>query len=136
MNIINSKRNLFFIDLLIANINKKSIADCIFLILNVNNISIFLEIKDIKENLIQKLLDVLLKNKNELENEFQELIKKFKLPKMEMENKNEFDFNRYYFYDEKINVNIFPQILFFNFFSTKFFPKNFFLIFFLQNFFF
>jgi hypothetical protein len=101
MYIINSERNKSFIDLLFNNINKKSIADCIFLILNVNNISISLEIKDIKEILIEKMLNILSKSKIEIEFEYDIIKEKFKLEKIQ---KNEFDSNNFYFYDEKINV--------------------------------
>ena len=104
MQIINSQRNKTLIDFLFLNINRKSIADCIYLLLNINDISISLEIKDIKEDLIEKLIKILTKSNEEYESEFEELKGKFNLPKLP---KDEFDSNRFYFYEEKINVNNF-----------------------------
>ncbi len=106
MKVIYNDRNIYLLDYFFIHINRKSISDCILKLLNLYSISI--EDSNYKLELLNKLVNCI--EKYCYEKEYESLAKEYNLP-LNLPSE-EFDYNKFYFYEEKKNVNFNQRLIF------------------------
>ncbi len=100
MKVIYNNGNIHLLDYFFFHISRKSISDCILKLLTLYSVSIDDSI--FKMDLLNKLIDCI--EYNSFEEEFEKLVHEYNLPVM-IET-GEFNFNKFYFYQEKKEVYI------------------------------
>jgi len=100
LKVLYSKKNIHLLDYLFLNINRKAIADCILKLLNIYSCSF--DDSSYKLEILDKIIISL--EYRFFNEEYQDLIKEYNLPINLAP--NEFDFNKFYFYQEKKEVII------------------------------
>jgi len=99
LKVIYNSKNIHLLDYFFFHINRKAISECVLKLLTLYSVSI--DDSSFKFDILNKLIDCI--ELNSYVKEYEVCIQEYSLP---VANEGEFDFNKFYFYQEKKEVKV------------------------------